>query len=42
MLNRFYAGSVRNFVAAFCNENNLSKEELDQLRALVDEQSEGR
>ena len=29
MLNRFYAGSVRNFVAAFCNENNLSKEELD-------------
>ena len=42
MLNRFYAGSVRNFVAAFCNENNLSKEELDQLRALVDAQSEGR
>ena len=26
MLNRFYSGSVRNFVAAFCNENNLTKE----------------
>ncbi|HIV87225.1 MAG TPA: BlaI/MecI/CopY family transcriptional regulator [Candidatus Pygmaiobacter gallistercoris] len=42
ILNRFYSGSVRNFVAAFCNENELSEEELDQLRALVEEQSERR
>lgn len=42
MLDRFYAGSVKNFVAAFCSENSLSKEELDQLRQLVDEQAGGR
>ena len=39
VLDRFYAGSIKNFVAAFCNENKLSKEELDQLRALVEEQT---
>ncbi len=42
MLDRFYAGSVKNFFAAFCSENNLSKEELEQLRQLVDEQAGGR
>ena len=42
ILDRFYAGSIKNFVAAFCSDNNLSKEELEQLRQLVDEQAGGR
>ena len=42
ILDRFYASKKKNFVAAFCSDNNLSKEELEQLRQLVDEQAGGR
>ena len=39
MLDRFYAGSLKNFVAAFCSEEPLSRSDLEELRRLVDEKA---
>ena len=39
MLDRFYAGSLKNFVAAFCSEEPLSRSDREELRRLVDEKA---
>ena len=39
MLDRFYAGSLKNFVAAFCSEEPLSRSDLEELRQLVEEKT---
>ncbi|MEG0179104.1 MAG: BlaI/MecI/CopY family transcriptional regulator [Oscillospiraceae bacterium] len=39
VLDRFYAGSLKNFLAGFCGSKTLSTEDLAALRRFVDEKS---
>ena len=41
ILERFYAGSVKNFLAAFCDESGINEKEWEELRAFVDERTKG-
>lgn len=41
VLDRFYAGSMKNFLAAFCDESAIDEKELEELRAFIDERTKG-
>ena len=40
-LNRVYNGSISMLVSAFADRNRLSKEDIDELRKILDEAEEG-
>ena len=41
-LNRVYNGSISMLVSAFADRNRLSKEEIEELRKILDEAEEGK
>lgn len=39
VMDRFYAGSMKNFLTAFCDEKSLTQKELKELADLIEERT---